>query len=191
MGKKLLIMGPQGVGKGTQAAALGRHYGVQPISTGDIFRYNIKNATALGVKVKAIIDRGELVSDALTGELVRDALSLNNSTSEGFILDGYPRNRNQVVDLDATLSELGIELDAVVALQADREILLERMLKRAEFEGRDDDTAEAIEKRLSIYEQETAPLVNEYRSRGLLIAVDGTPAVAEVTKSIITAIGAL
>ena len=143
------------------------------------------------MKVKAIIDRGELVSDALTGELVRDALSLNNSTSEGFILDGYPRNRNQVVDLDATLSELGIELDAVVALQADREILLERMLKRAEFEGRDDDTAEAIEKRLSIYEQETAPLVNEYRSRGLLIAVDGTPAVAEVTKSIITAIGAL
>ncbi|MDR2508986.1 MAG: adenylate kinase [Candidatus Ancillula sp.] len=188
MVKRLLIMGPQGVGKGTQAAVLGEHFGIQPISTGDIFRYNIKNATELGEKVKAIIDRGELVSDELTGELVRDALSLKNSNQEGFILDGYPRNHNQVVDLDATLSELGITLDAVVTLQADRDVLLERMLKRAQIEGRADDTEEAIKKRLEIYELETAPLVNEYRSRGILVPVDGTPPIEDVTNAIITAI---
>jgi adenylate kinase len=180
----ILIMGPQGVGKGTQAVELAKRYDAQHISTGDIFRYNISHKTALGQKVQSVIDAGELVSDSLTGELVRDALSLRNAV-EGFILDGYPRNHNQVVDLDGILAELGLELDAVVLLTAQREVLLERMLKRAELTGRSDDTPESIAKRLDIYDKETAPLINEYRNRDLLIAVDGTGAVEEVTKQVV------
>jgi adenylate kinase len=187
----MLIMGPQGVGKGTQAARLAEHYGVQAISTGDIFRYHIKHETDLGKKVQEVINRGELVSDELTGELVRDSLSLTNSTDEGFILDGYPRNRNQVVDLDATLDELGLELDAVVALEADRDILQKRIFKRAQLEGRADDTPEAIAKRLDIYDTETAPLVNEYRQRGLLVGVNGIGEIGEITENIIAEIDKL
>ncbi|MDR1862280.1 MAG: adenylate kinase [Candidatus Ancillula sp.] len=182
---KILIMGPQGVGKGTQAARLAEHFKVQAISTGDIFRYNIKHNTTLGKKVQEIISSGNLVSDELTGELVRDALSLNNAAEEGFILDGYPRNKNQVVDLDATLDELGLTLDAVVVLTADRDTLLERMILRAENEGRADDTPEAIAKRLDIYDSETAPLMNEYRARGLLVAVEGTGEVSDITARIV------
>ncbi|MDR1447557.1 MAG: adenylate kinase [Candidatus Ancillula sp.] len=180
----LLIMGPQGVGKGTQAVRLGQHYGIQNISTGDIFRYNIKRQTELGKKVKAVIDAGELVTDELTGELVRDVLCLENAR-EGFILDGYPRNHNQVIDLDATLDEFSLKLDAAISLTADREELVERMLKRAEIEGRDDDTPDAINKRLEIYDTQTAPLVNHYRTRGLLLSVDGIGSVEDITNRII------
>lgn len=185
----LLIMGPQGVGKGTQAVRLGRHYGIQNISTGDIFRYHVKHGTELGKKIKAVIDAGELVTDELTGELVRDALCLENA-AEGFILDGYPRNENQVVDLDATLDELSLKLDAVISLTADRNELIERMIKRAEIELRADDTPDAIKKRLKIYDTQTAPLVNRYRTRGLLINVDGTGSVEEVTGRIIAELDA-
>jgi adenylate kinase len=178
-------MGPQGVGKGTQAAKLAEKYGIKAISTGDIFRYNIKNETELGKEVKAIIDRGELVSDDLTGKLVRDALALDNAKN-GWILDGYPRNQAQVVDLDATMSEFGYQLDAVIALTADKDELMARMLHRAEVEGRADDTPEAIKKRLAIYDEETAPLLDIYRERGILKEVNGIGEIDTITGDIIS-----
>ena len=143
---RLLIMGPQGVGKGTQAALLSEHYGIPAISTGDIFRYNIKNKTELGVEALKYIDKGELVPDELTNKIVKDRLAMDDAKN-GWILDGYPRNASQVEALDAILGELDTPLDAVVALDADHDVLMERMKKRAEIEGRSDDTPEAIAKR--------------------------------------------
>ena len=138
---RLLIMGPQGVGKGTQAALLSEHYGIPAISTGDIFRYNIKNKTELGVEALKYIDKGELVPDELTNKIVKDRLAMDDAKN-GWILDGYPRNASQVEALDAILGELDTPLDAVVALDADHDVLMERMKKRAEIEGRSDDTPE-------------------------------------------------
>ena len=164
---RLLIMGPQGVGKGTQAALLSEHYGIPAISTGDIFRYNIKNKTELGVEALKYIDKGELVPDELTNKIVKDRLAMDDAKN-GWILDGYPRNASQVEALDAILGELDTPLDAVVALDADHDVLMERMKKRAEIEGRSDDTPEAIAKRLDVYAKETAPLLDIYQKRGLL-----------------------
>ena len=131
---RLLIMGPQGVGKGTQAALLSEHYGIPAISTGDIFRYNIKNKTELGVEALKYIDKGELVPDELTNKIVKDRLAMDDAKN-GWILDGYPRNASQVEALDAILGELDTPLDAVVALDADHDVLMERMKKRAEIEA--------------------------------------------------------
>ena len=128
---RLLIMGPQGVGKGTQAALLSEHYGIPAISTGDIFRYNIKNKTELGVEALKYIDKGELVPDELTNKIVKDRLA-KEDCKNGWILDGYPRNAAQVEALDAMLEELGTPLDAVVALDADHDVLMARIAKRAE-----------------------------------------------------------
>ena len=124
---RLLIMGPQGVGKGTQAALLSEHYGIPAISTGDIFRYNIKNKTELGVEALKYIDKGELVPDELTNKIVKDRLAMDDAKN-GWILDGYPRNASQVKALDAMLEELGTPLDKVVALDADHDVLMQRML---------------------------------------------------------------
>ena len=165
---RLLIMGPQGVGKGTQAALLSEHYGIPAISTGDIFRYNIKNKTELGVEALKYIDKGELVPDEL---------------------DGYPRNASQVEALDAILGELDTPLDAVVALDADHDVLMERMKKRAEIEGRSDDTPEAIAKRLDVYAKETAPLLDIYQKRGLLKTFNGVGAVDEIQATIVAELG--
>ncbi len=128
---RLLIMGPQGVGKGTQAALLAEHYGIPAISTGDIFRYNIKNKTELGLEALKYTDKGELVPDELTNKIVKDRLAMDDAKN-GWILDGYPRNASQVEALDAILGELDTPLDAVVALDADHDVLMERMKKRAE-----------------------------------------------------------
>lgn len=186
---RLLIMGPQGVGKGTQAAKLAEHYGIPAISTGDIFRYNIKNKTELGLKALAYTDKGELVPDELTNSIVEDRLGMADAAN-GWILDGYPRNAAQVQALDAMLDRLGISLDAVVALDADRDVLMERMRKRAEIEGRSDDTPEAIAKRLEVYTTETAPLLDIYRQRGLLVAIDGVGEIDEINANIIAALDA-
>lgn len=180
-------MGPQGVGKGTQASNLAKRLNIQAISTGDIFRYNIKNDTDLGKRVKEIIDRGELVGDDLTAELVRDTLSLENAKA-GFILDGYPRNKNQVVDLDGILHEFSLSLDAVIALQADREELIERLMLRAKEQGRADDTPDAINKRLEIYDNETAPLLEIYKSRGILKEINGIGNIEDITQNILNEI---
>lgn len=181
---RLLIMGPQGVGKGTQAALLATHYDIPAISTGDIFRYNIKNKTPLGLEALSYTDKGELVPDSLTNTIVKDRLAMDD-TANGWILDGYPRNAAQVEALDAMLAELGQSLDAVVALEAGRDVLLERMAKRAKEQGRSDDTPEVIAKRLETYERETAPLLDIYKERGLLITVDGVGDVDAISQTII------
>ena len=174
---RLLIMGPQGVGKGTQAALLSEHYGIPAISTGDIFRYTIKNKT-----------EGELVPDELTNKIVKGRLAMDDAKN-GWILDGYPRNASQVEALDAILGELDTPLDAVVALDADHDVLMERMKKRAEIEGRSDDTPEAIAKRLDVYAKETAPLLDIYQKRGLLKTFNGVGAVDEIQATIVAELG--
>ena len=185
---RLLIMGPQGVGKGTQAALLAEHYNIPAISTGDIFRYNIKNKTPLGLEALKYTDKGELVPDELTNKIVKDRLAQDDAKS-GWILDGYPRNAAQVEALDAILEELGTPLDKVVALDADHDVLMERIAKRAQIEGRSDDTPEAIAKRLETYAKETAPLLVIYRDRGQLVEVDGVGEIKEISANIIAKLG--
>ncbi|PLS29097.1 adenylate kinase [Bifidobacterium parmae] len=186
---RLLIMGPQGVGKGTQAALLAEHYGIPAISTGDIFRANIKGRTELGLKVIEYTDKGELVPDELTNSIVKDRLAQDDAKN-GWILDGYPRNASQVEALDAILAELGTPLDAVVALDADHDVLMQRIAKRAEEQGRTDDNPEAIAKRLATYAKETAPLLDTYKSRGQLVAIDGVGEIDEIQKNIVAALDA-
>ena len=187
MTARLVIMGPQGAGKGTQAARLAEHLGVPAISTGDIFRANIKGGTELGVLAQSYTARGELVPDSVTNDMVRDRLGQPDAT-EGFILDGYPRNAAQVEALDAILAELGMHLDAVVQLTADREELLARIRRRAEIEGREDDTEEAIARRLDIYDEQTAPLTSAYATRDLLVRVDGIGEIEEVGARLVAAL---
>ncbi len=189
MSGRLVIMGPQGSGKGTQAARLATRLGVPAISTGDIFRANVKGGTELGKQAKTIIDAGDLVPDEITNAMVRDRLGQPDA-AEGFILDGYPRNAAQVEALDGVLADLGAELDAVVELSASRDELLARLANRARIEGRADDTEEVISKRLAIYEEQTAPLTRGYADRGLLVQVDGLGAVDEVTDRLVAALGA-
>jgi adenylate kinase len=186
---RLVIMGPQGSGKGTQAALLATRLGVPAISTGDIFRANVKGGTELGKQAQVIMDAGDLVPDEITNAMVRDRLAQPDA-AEGFILDGYPRNAAQVGALDAVLAEHGVGLDAVLELTADRDELLARLGRRAQLEGRADDTAEAIERRLAIYEEQTAPLTAGYDARGLLVTVDGIGPVDEVTERLVAALGA-
>ncbi|MHA7132196.1 adenylate kinase [Oerskovia turbata] len=180
-------MGPQGAGKGTQAARLAAHYGIPAISTGDIFRANIKGGTELGKLVQEYTAKGDLVPDSVTNAMVRDRLA-QDDVARGFILDGYPRNAAQVVELDGILQDLGVELDAVLELTADRDELLARLAKRAEIEGREDDTEEAIARRLDIYAEQTAPLTSAYAERGLLAQVDGIGEIDDVTKRLVEAL---
>ncbi|WP_119696659.1 adenylate kinase [Microbacterium halotolerans] len=186
---RLLIVGPQGSGKGTQGAVIAEEYGIPVVSTGDIFRANIKNDTELGQKVKAITAAGDLVPDELTGEIVRDRLR-EADAAEGFLLDGYPRNTAQVAHLDEFLSGRGEQLDAVILLDVPREESLSRLKLRAEKEGRDDDTEDVIANRLDIYESETAPIIDVYERRGIVDRIDGVGSLDEITERIRTALAA-
>ncbi|AQX16587.1 adenylate kinase [Tessaracoccus lapidicaptus] len=176
---RLLIMGAPGAGKGTQATALAERYGVPAISTGDIFRYHIKNQTPLGVKVKAIIDAGEYVPDDVTEEIVASRLA-EPDCEPGFLLDGFPRTMHQVHFLDRYLAERGQQLDAVVSLHVEPEALVERLLARAAKEGRADDNSDTIRRRMEVYAGQTAPLLFHYENKGLLVDVEGTGSVDEV-----------
>lgn len=188
MSARLVIMGPQGSGKGTQAARISEHFAVPAISTGDIFRDNIARGTELGVRAQEYTCCGELVPDSITNAMVRERLGAADAL-DGFILDGYPRNAAQVGELDAILADLGTHLDAVIQLTAERDELLARMRRRAEIEGRDDDTADVIARRLDIYDAETAPLAQAYAARGLLVSVDGIGEIDEVTGRVLDALG--
>ena len=180
---RLLIVGPPGAGKGTQAKRISASFAIPTISTGDIFRFNIANQTELGIKVKAIVDAGDYVPDELTNELVRDRLGEADAV-DGFLLDGYPRTTQQVHYLDDFLAGHGVGLDAVIRLVADRDAIVERLRKRAVAEGRVDDSEEAIRHRQDVYLRETEPLITVYRARGLLIEVDGLGLVDDVADRI-------
>ena len=186
---RLLLIGAPGAGKGTQAEKLSAAYSIPAISTGDIFRHNVKNETELGKQAKAFMERGEYVPDSLTNDLVRDRLSQADAKS-GFLLDGYPRTAEQVVELDSILEAQGNKLDVVVQLTADTDEVVRRLLNRAIEQGRADDTEDVIRRRLEVYEEQTAPLTSVYASRGLLVTVDGLGEVDEVTGRILEALNA-
>ena len=176
---RLLIVGPPGAGKGTQAAKLASDFGIPAIATGDIFRHNIRTGTELGTQVKAIVDAGDYVPDSLTNELVASRLSEEDAL-EGFLLDGYPRTLNQVAYLTDLLAARGQSLDGVIQLVADTDEVVTRLRKRAVEQGRMDDSEEAIRHRQDVFARETAPLVAAYRDKGLLVEVDGIGEIDEV-----------
>lgn len=184
---RLLIVGPPGAGKGTQATGLADAYGIPAISTGDIFRENIKNGTELGKKVQEITAAGELVPDSLTNELVQDRIGQDDAQN-GFLLDGYPRTLGQVEFLTGLPEAEGQAIDAVVQLEVDTDAVVARLLKRAQELGRVDDTEEVIRHRQDVYANETAPILGVYEQRGSLVKVDGMGTVEEVAQRILDAL---
>jgi adenylate kinase len=185
---RILIMGPPGAGKGTQAAEIAAHFGVPAISTGAIFRSNVEEGTALGEAARRYMDAGEYVPDEVTNAMVRDRLGRRDCAG-GFLLDGYPRTLAQVAELDEILASADAGLDAVVSLQVEAEELVARLVRRAEIDGRADDTEEVIRRRQQVYAEETAPLLAEYAERGLLVTVDGIGSVADVAARAFEALG--
>jgi adenylate kinase len=186
---QLLIMGPPGAGKGTQATLIAEHYGIPAISTGDIFRAMKTADTPLARQVREIMESGGYVSDEITNAIVADRLAQRDS-QPGFLLDGYPRTLQQVQTLDDFLTETKRPLDAVISLLADTDEVVTRLLRRAEIEGRSDDNEETIRVRLQVYTDQTEPLLDLYRSRGLLVEVNGLGEVAEVSERIFAALDA-
>jgi adenylate kinase len=186
---RLILMGPPGAGKGTQATVIAGRLGIPAISTGDIFRANVSQETPLGIEAKRYMDAGDYVPDSVTNAMVRDRIAQADARG-GFLLDGYPRTVAQVEELDAMLREHGAVLDAVVALTVDRDEVVQRLLKRAELEGRADDTEDVIRRRQEVYAEQTAPLIEVYAGRGLLTEVDGMGAVDEVTARVFSALEA-
>ena len=184
---RLILLGPAGVGKGTQAKLLVEAYGVPQLSTGDILRSAIAAGTPMGLAAKQIMDDGHLVSDAVVNGIVSERLDADDCRN-GFILDGFPRTIGQADALSEMLDERNITLDAVVELTADTNLLVGRVLNRAKESGRMDDNEDVVRHRLEVYRRDTAPLVEYYRQRGLLKTVDGTNPVEEVTAAIRKAI---
>jgi adenylate kinase len=182
---RLLIMGSPGAGKGTQSAMICEEFGIPHISTGDLFRANLTQGTALGQEAKKYMDAGEYVPDSVTNGMVRERLK-DPDTQVGFLLDGYPRTVAQVAELDGMLSTT--PLDRVIELTADKEIVVTRLLGRAQEQGRSDDTEDLIRHRLEVYEEQTAPLTSLYKSRGILVQVDGLGTVEEVSARISSAL---
>jgi adenylate kinase len=185
---RILIMGPPGAGKGTQAMNVAAHYGIPAISTGDLFRAHVAQSTPLGESARRSLDAGEYVPDEVTNEMVRERLSRDDCW-RGFLLDGYPRTLDQVAMLDKILAESDVAIDAVVALTVDQEELVRRLVQRARVEQRSDDTEAVIRRRQQVYAEETAPLLAEYDARGLLVTVDGTGSVHKVAARIFEALG--
>jgi adenylate kinase len=184
---RLLIIGPPGSGKGTQAEHLARHFGVPAVSTGEIFRSNVSRQTELGNEAARYLDGGDFVPDHLTNALVKDRLR-DADVRAGFLLDGYPRTAPQVVELDNLLASQGGSLDAVIELRAPDSELEQRMLQRAQQEGRKDDTVDVFRRRLDLYHRETHEVVSVYAGRGLLVSVNGSGDPGEITELAITAV---
>ena len=180
-------MGPPGAGKGTQAVHVAEHFGVPAISTGDIFRANVSKGTELGVQAKRYMDAGEYVPDEVTNLMVRNRID-EDDAAKGFLLDGYPRTLDQVEELDGMIAHTGHSLDASVVLTVDAEELVQRLLQRAQTDGRADDTEDVIRRRQEVYSEQTEPLIGVYRERGILVEVDGMGEVDEVTQRIFAAL---
>jgi adenylate kinase len=184
---RLIIMGPPGAGKGTQAKFVAEHFGIPAISTGDIFRANVSQGTPLGLEAKRYMDAGEYVPDQVTNLMVRNRID-EADASPGFLLDGYPRTLAQVEELDGMIKYTGHSLDGVVVLTVDPDEIVQRLLQRAQVEGRADDTEDVIRRRQELYTEETEPLIEVYRDRGLIIEVDGMGEVSDVTERIFDAL---
>ena len=180
-------MGPPGAGKGTQARFVADHFGVPAISTGDIFRANVSQGTPLGIEAKRFMDAGEYVPDEVTNLMVRNRID-EDDAAPGFLLDGYPRTLAQVTELDGMIEFTGHRLDAVVVLTVDSEELVQRLLQRAQTDGRADDTEDVIRRRQEVYVEQTEPLIGVYRERGILVEVDGMGEVDDVTARIFDAL---
>jgi adenylate kinase len=209
---RLILVGPPGAGKGTQAVALAAHYKIPHISTGDIFRANLKNGTELGKQAQSYMDRGELVPDSVTNEMVKDRLG-NSDVANGFLLDGFPRNTNQAEVLDAILLEKKMPLDAALELAIDNSEIIRRLsgrrtcrncsatfhkdFEKPKIDGicdkcngqlyqREDDKEEVIARRLEIYSQQTAPIISYYKKAGILKSISAIGDVSEITQKVIS-----
>lgn len=185
---RLVLLGAPGSGKGTQATRLKDHLQVPHISTGDLLRAEVTAGTPLGLEAKAVMARGDLVSDEILLGMLEDRFS-REDTRAGFILDGYPRNLTQAAALDALLKKLGVAFDAAVQLEVDNEQIIERLAGRAQAEGRADDSPESVRHRLNVYDQQTAPVIAFYRDHDQLTVVDGVGSLDEVFARIVKAIG--
>jgi adenylate kinase len=184
---RIVLFGPPGSGKGTQAAVLRQHMGVPHISTGDLLRAAVKAGSPLGVKVKSVMDAGQLVSDDLMLELLEERFAQADAAN-GFILDGYPRNLVQASALDALLARIGQPMDKALLLEVPHELIVDRLAGRAAAEGRKDDDPATVRARLQVYEQQTAPVADFYRQRGQLTLLDGTGSVDDVQARLRSAI---
>jgi adenylate kinase len=185
---RLLIMGPPGAGKGTQAVRIAERLGVPTVSTGEIFRRNLADGTELGRQARTFMDAGEYVPDDVTNAMVADRLAQPDAAG-GWLLDGYPRTLAQVSALDSVLQASGQRLDAVVELTVDTDAVVQRLHARAQVEGRADDNEQTIRRRMQVYAEQTAPLTDTYRDRDLLVRVDGMGSIDEVTDRIAAALG--
>ena len=177
---RILILGPQGSGKGTQAKAIAASHDTPHVATGDILRSSVSEGTGLGLRVQPILERGDLVPDDLMVDLIRARLA----EEDGFVLDGFPRTVPQAEALDTMLDEIGKPLDAVILLMVSDEVATGRLRARAVAEGRADDSPDAIRNRLRLYHELTEPVVERYRAEGTLVAVDGDRAIGEVASTI-------
>jgi adenylate kinase len=184
---RIVFMGPPGAGKGTQAALLSKELGIPHISTGDIFRANVTQGTPLGKEAQSFMDAGEYVPDGITNAMVRDRLT-HDDAYPGFILDGYPRTVEQVAELDAMLRSAGTKIDHVIELTVDVDVVVARLVRRSAEQGRTDDTEDVLRRRLEVYAEQTAPLIEVYQSRNLLVQVDGLGEIEAVTAAILLAI---
>lgn len=184
---RIVLMGPPGAGKGTQAVFVAEKLGIPHISTGDIFRANVSAGTPLGLDAKRYMDAGEYVPDSVTNAMVRDRLAQADAAA-GFLLDGYPRTLDQINELDDILSSSGHAVERVVEITADTDEVVARLLNRAVEQGRADDTEDVIRRRLEVYAEQTAPLTAVYADRGILVQVDGLGAVSEVTDRLLAAL---
>jgi len=184
---RLVLLGPPGAGKGTQAVRLAQRLDVPAVSTGDIFRTNIAGGTPLGLTARSYTDAGKLVPDEVTNDMVRSRLA-EPDVEKGFLLDGYPRNTAQARELERMLAGLGTRLDVVVEITADTDEVVARLLNRAKIEGRADDTEDVIRHRMEVYARSTAPLTEFYAERGQLVRVDGMGTVDEVAERLAAAL---
>jgi adenylate kinase len=187
---KLIIMGPPGAGKGTQAKLIAARLEIPAISTGDIFRKNVSEQTELGLEAKRYMDAGDYVPDEVTNQMVRDRVA-EADAADGFLLDGFPRTVSQVAELDSMLAARGHSLDAVLLLTVDKDEVVARLAKRAADEGRADDTEDVFRHRQEVYAEQTAPLIEVYEERGLLVRIDGMGSVDEVSARVFGALGEL